>query len=96
MRVGGIESISMTSTKLLSSPFAIFDGLCPAKVCKIPMGTLRKNKNDIGLLENPIKIIRAYFLVQPINLKGVEGRVEFCGIDGARVNTHNTFVYPAI
>jgi hypothetical protein len=24
-------------------------------------GMLRKNKNNIGLLENPIKIIRAYF-----------------------------------
>ena len=89
MRVGGIESISMISIK-----WAFWEKA--RKNSYATSGMLRKNKNNIGLLENPIKIIRAYFLVQPINLKGVEGRVEFCGIDGARVNTHNTFVYPAI
>ena len=55
-------------------------------------GTLRKKPSASKKLQK----IRAYLFLVPINFECIEGRVVFCGIDSARVNTHNTLVNPAI
>jgi hypothetical protein len=59
-------------------------------------GTLRKSAKNLGCIKKAPKNKNLSFLVQAINFECIEGRVVFCGIDSARVNTHNTLVNPAI
>jgi hypothetical protein len=57
---------------------------------------VRNISSDSGSRPKKLQKIRTYLFLVPINFEYIEGRVEFCGIDGARVNTHNTFINPTI